>query len=595
MHIVTSNRQKTTLVRFSVAALAVAAALPCGAAVAQKPAQGAEPQSFVTGRILVMPRAGLSDAALAKVLGENGGGKARRIGKSELRIVDLPAGKERAMVDRLARHPHIKFAEMDRIVRPTLVTNDPYLGSQWHLPKIGADVAWDTASGTSITIAILDTGVDSTHPDLSSRIVPGWNIYDNNSNTADVYGHGTKVAGSAAAAYNNGAGVAGVAGAAKIMPIRISAVDGGASLSAMAQGLTWAADHGARVANISYLCADSSSVLSAASYMKSKGGLVTSAAGNYSVQETFPASASMIPVSSVDSNDVKASSSSYGAYVSMSAPGVGIYTTTNGGGYASVSGTSFASPVTAGAIALLMSANPSLANTEIEKLLFSTAVDLGAAGRDIMYGSGRVNAAAGVLAAKAAVSTSDSTAPTASISAPLGSSTVSGLVPVNVTAADNVGVTRVELRANGVLLATDSAAPYAFSWDSSKVVNGMSSLVATAYDAAGNAGVSTTVAVNVANVTIADVTPPTVAIGNPVNGSTVTGNVTISVTASDDGGASGISQTLVVNGKTVATATGSALSYNWNTRKLAKGTYTVQAVAKDKAGNTTTRSVQVSK
>ena len=595
MHNTNTTNRNSELGRFAVAAVSLAAALACGGAAAQASAVNSGEPAFAPGRILVMPRAGLPDAALGKILNDNGGGKARRVGKSELRIVDLPAGNERSMVEKLSRHPHVKFAEVDRLLNPSLVTNDPYLGSQWHIPKIGADTAWNSANGGNVTIAIIDTGVDSAHPDLAGRLVSGWNFFDNNSNTADVYGHGTKVAGTAAAAFNNGVGVAGVAGNARIMPIRISSTTGSASLSAMAQALTWAADRGAKVANISYLCADSSSVLSAASYFKSKGGLVTTAAGNYSVAEAFPATTAMIPVSSVDSNDTKASSSSYGAYVSMSAPGVGIYTTTNGGGYASVSGTSFASPVTAGTIALMMSANPLLANTEIEKLLFATAVDLGTAGRDTMYGYGRVNAAAGVQAALTRVSTADSSAPSATISAPLGSSTVTGPVPVNVSAADNVGVTKIELLVNGTLVATDTATPYAMSWDSTKVANGTASLVARAYDAAGNAANSATVVVNVANIVIADTTQPLVKIGNPINGSKVNGSVLISVAASDDSGSAGISQTLVINGKNVATATGGLLSYNWNTRKLLAGTYTVQAVARDVAGNSASQSVQVSK
>jgi thermitase len=581
---------------FTVAALATAAAIVCTPAAAQ--GNSGKTEAFAPGRILAMPRAGMPDAALDKLVKENGGSKARRVGQSELRIIDVPPGLEKEMVDRLARHPHFKFAELDRIVPPNLVTNDPYLGSQWHVPKIGAGVAWDKAKGDGVTIAILDTGVDSAHPDLSSRIVPGWNIYDNNANTADVYGHGTKVAGSAAAAFNNGIGVAGVAGNAKIMPIRISSATGGATLSAMAQGITWAADHGARVANISYVSAESSSVRSAGDYMKSKGGLVTTSAGNYGTDAGIAATTSVIPVSATDSNDAKASWSSYGAFVAMSAPGVGIYTTTNGGGYAAVNGTSFASPVTAGVVALIMSANPKLTSSEVEKVLFSTAVDLGTAGRDPFFGHGRANAAAAVQAALTTTSTVDATAPAASISAPLGSSTVSGLVPVNVSATDNVGVTKVELRVNGSLVGADTSSPFGFSWDSTKVANGMASMVVTAYDQAGNAGTSAPVSVNVANssvTVVADTTPPSVVISNPGSGAKVSGTVSVNVSASDNSGVSALSQKLYINGKLVASTTGGSLSYRWNTRKIASGSYTIQALAADAAGNQATQSVQVNK
>jgi hypothetical protein len=244
-----------------------------------------------------------------------------------------------------------------------------------------------------------------------------------------------------------------------------------------------------------------------------------------------------------------------------------------------------------------MSANPRLSSAEVENILFSTAVDLGAAGRDIYFGHGRVNAAAAVEAALRMAPASDMQAPSVAISAPTGYSSVSGLVAVNATAADNVGVARVELRVNGSLVATDGTAPFAFSWDSTKVANGMASLTATAYDAAGNAGASAAVAVNVANSNgvVADTTPPSLTIRNPSDGSRVGTKVTITAAASDDSGTAGLKQVLLIDGRQVATATGGTLSYTWNTRKLSAGTHTVQVTATNAAGNRATQSVRVSK
>lgn len=589
-------------VLFRKSSLCAAIVAVCLSAAGHAGAQSAGPrqaasESYVSGRILVMPRAGLPEAALDKILKDNASGRGRRVGRSELRIVDLPRGLEKQAVEKLSRHPHIEFAELDRLLEPRLVTSDPYLGSQWHLPRIGADVAWDSANGTGVVIAILDSGVDSTHPDLAGKIVPGWNVYDNNSNTADVEGHGTEVAGAAAASFNNGLGVAGVAGAARIMPIRISGTDGWASLSAMATGLTWAADHGARVANISYVASSSSSVNSAASYMKSKGGLVTSSAGNYARDEGIAATTAQIPVSATDGNDNLTSWSSYGNHVALAAPGAGIYTTTRGGGYAAMSGTSYSAPITAGVAALVMSANPRLSSAEVEKLLFSTAIDLGSAGRDVYFGHGRVNAAAAVRAALSTSTTSDTTAPTVSLSSPTASSTVSGLVPVNVSASDNVGVTKVELRVNGAVIGTDVASPFAFSWDSSQVANGTATLTAVAYDGAGNIGTSTAVSVNVSNVAAApaapDTTAPTVALRNPVNGATVKGTVTIQGSASDDTGTANLRSTLYINGRVVASGTGGSLTYQWNSNKAGTGTHTIQMVTADAAGNTGSSTVSV--
>jgi hypothetical protein len=158
-----------------------------------------------------------------------------------------------------------------------------------------------------------------------------------------------------------------------------------------------------------------------------------------------------------------------------------------------------------------------------------------------------------------------------------------------------VGVARVDLVVNGTVVATDTSAPYSFSWNSAGVANGMANLVAIAYDAAGNAGKSSTVAVNVANGTttqVADTTPPAVAINNPVAG-TVSGNVAVSVAASDNAGAAGISTVLKIDGVTRAQGTGGSLGFTWNTRKAGAGQHTLTAVASDAAGNTSSTSVTV--
>jgi thermitase len=548
------------------------------------------------GRLLLGARAGLSDTELGTLL-KGHGGKARRIGRSDLHIATVPVGSEKAIAALLAKHPQLKFAELDRRMEPSFVANDPYLGSQWHINKIGANTAWDNAQGSGITIAILDSGVDGTHPDLSARMVAGWNFYDNNANASDANGHGTAVAGAAAAAMNNGTGVASVAGQAKIMPVRISDANGYAYWSTIAQGLNWAADNGARVANISYAAGGSSAVQSAAQYMKSKGGLVIVAAGNNGVDEMIAPTTSLIIVSATDSTDTKTSWSSYGSAVSVAAPGQDIWTTVRGGGYQAWWGTSLASPVVAGVVGLMMSAKPSLSSSQIESLLFSSASDIGTAGRDPLYGYGRVNASAAVQASLSTAA-ADTQAPSASIAAPLANSTVSSLVAVDVTAIDNVGVSKVELRVNGKTVATDSVAPFGFSWDSSTVANGMNNLVAYAFDAAGNSAGSTVVAVNVSNADKslpADTTAPTVSITNPAPGAKVSGTLNIASSASDNSGAAGIQQTLSINGKQVASGSGATLSYSWNTRKAATGSHTIQIVAQDAAGNKTTTSVSVSK
>ncbi|WP_426318008.1 S8 family serine peptidase [Pseudoduganella sp. R-43] len=465
-------------------------------------ASAAQPEFFASGRVLVEPRAGLTMEVVSQIFKENGGNRAHKLGQSNIHVLVVPVGAERAMVNKLKHNPHFKFAELDRAVPVATAANDPYLGSEWHINKIAANTAWDSSQGAGVTIAILDSGVDSGHADLAGNLVAGYNAYDDNTNTADVCGHGTKVAGTAAAISNNALGVAGVAGRAKIMPIRIAFVSAGscyAYFSTMASGLTWAADHGARVANISYASVPTSSaVQSAANYLRSKGGLLFVSAGNYNRNEGFTPTNTMVPVSATDPNDARASFSSYGAFVALSAPGLGIYTTVSGGGYGGVNGTSFSSPIAAAVAALVMSANPVLTPDQVQDILFNTAIDLGTAGRDIYFGFGRVNAAGAVAAALAAPAP-DTVAPTVSILSPEGSITVSGLVAIDLAASDDKGVVRVDLKVNGTVVASDTSAPYGFSWNSNGVANGMNSLAVIAYDAAGNADTSTVSQVNVAN------------------------------------------------------------------------------------------------
>jgi thermitase len=566
------------------------------AAQAAPPEQRGKPAAtWVKGHILVQPRAGLSDVEFDKALATQGGKAVGRLGNLDIYVVSLPpTASEQAVANALAHHPNIKFAEVDRLVAPALVPNDAYYGSEWHLQTINAPIAWNTSVGTGVTVAILDSGIDATHPDLVGQLVPGWNFYDNNSNTADVYGHGTLVAGVVAALGNNGLGVAGVAWGARLMPVRVTDTSGIGTLSAFANGLTYAADHGARVANLSFPVQSSASTQAAAQYFVNKGGIVFNSAGNYAALDSTPASNALVSVSATANTDVLASWSSYGPYVDVSAPGVGIWTTSLGGGYSAVSGTSFSSPLSAGVAALMMSANPSLAPSQIVSLLETSAVDLGAAGYDDDYGYGRVNAAAAVIAA-AQAKAADVQAPSVAISSPTGG-TVSGIVPINVSASDNVGVSRVDLLVSGTLLASDISAPYAFSWNSTALAGSSASLVARAYDAAGNATSSTAVIVAVAGTVTPpppDTTAPTVTITNPGNGSVVNGLITVSAKAGDNVGVASLS--LYLDGAMMSTGNSSSVSFKWNTRKAASGTHTISATAKDASGNQTSTTIQVKK
>ena len=270
--------------------------------------------------------------------------------------------------------------------------------------------------------------------------------------------------------------------------------------STVAQGLTWAADHGARVANISYEGASASSTIqSAASYFRSKGGVVFAAAGNTGGLDNTAPTGVMTIVAATQETDTVATWSTYGSFVDISAPGNNILTTAKGGGYQYWWGTSLATPVAAATAALILSRRPDLTPAQVDAALTSSATDKGTAGYDIHYGAGRVNAAAALqqVGGIAPPPPVDVTAPTVAIASPTGGS-VAGTITVGVNASDNVGVVRVDLRVNGATVVSDTSAPWQASWNSASAPNGSVTLTAAAYDAAGNYAVSTPVVVTVA-------------------------------------------------------------------------------------------------
>lgn len=316
-------------------------------------------------------------------------------------VVTVDPAQRVDKLNELARSPDVAFAAPIYRYEPQLVPNDPSYGGQYHHALIGNTSAWDATTGSNaIPIAILDTGVDANHPDLAGKVRTGFNFHDNNTNTSDTRGHGTATAGAAAAVGNNGTGVAGVAWNCPIIPCRISDSTGAAYSDTIAAAIKWAADNGARVINCSYGPLQGDTVIeSAAQYARNKGVLVLVSSGNEGVRDSSAQSGSIMFVGATNSNDSIVSWSTTGPAVKIVAPGDRILTTQRGGGYANFSGTSFSSPIVAGAAALVMSANPNLYANEVEALLTATAKDLGATGRDESYGFGRLDVQAAVQAA----------------------------------------------------------------------------------------------------------------------------------------------------------------------------------------------------
>ena len=472
-----------------------------GALLTGAAAQAQQATQWIDGELLIGFRAGVGPAGRSALYRELGATFVEDVG-SNLRVVRVrvPAPAHDARLRALQGRPEVRFAEKNYVFEPALLPNDPQYASQWHLPRIQAPQAWDTTQGApGAVIAILDSGIDATHPEFAGKLVAGYNTYSNTTTTTDQYGHGTEVAGAAGALTNNGQGIAGVAGAAPIMPVRVTDSRGRATSASLASGISWATDHGARVVNLSFNgVAGNSTIGTAAQYAVSHGTLVVAASGNCGCVDPTPDNPYILSVSATDEADAVAGFSSTGPFVDLAAPGNNILTTERYGLYAAVSGTSVASPIVAGVAGLMFAANPTLTPAIATQLIEATAVS-STGGYSESFGYGRVDAAAAVIAAAGYVPPADTTAPTVALAAPANGVTVSGTTVVDVAASDDVGVVKVDLYVDGVYFVSDTASPYSFAWDTTTLVDGWHTLQATAADAAGNAASSTTISVTVAN------------------------------------------------------------------------------------------------
>jgi len=306
-----------------------------------------------------------------------------QIAQIRVKVLKVPEGKVETIVNALSHNPNVEFVEPNYLAEPSVIPNDPSFGQQWGLTKIQAPGGWDiTRGGTTVKIAILDTGIDQNHPDLAGKIVANRNC-TSSATADDQYGHGTHVAGIAAAVTNNAAGVAGVGYDCRLMNVKVLGDNGSGAYDWIASGICWAADNGAKVINMSLGGGGGSdTLLNAVNYAWGKGCVIVASAGNSNTTAaSYPAYyTNCIAVGASDQNDQRASFSNYGsAWVDVAAPGVSIYSTipnhanyisTNylGGvlNYGSLNGTSMASPFVAGLAGLLW-ASGAATNTAVRQ------------------------------------------------------------------------------------------------------------------------------------------------------------------------------------------------------------------------------------
>jgi len=472
---------------------------------------------------------------------------------------------------------YVEEAIPEYIAYPAVVPNDTYYANNWghnntaQLPAytayghtgsgvgtVGFDsdaqLAWNQSQGygsASIIIAIIDTGVDTAHPDL--RLVTGYDFGDNDSNPMDNSaepGHGTACSGISAAKANNSLGVTGIAGGCSVMPLKVANSDGEMYFTAIENALTYAADNNAHIASMSLGATDveegdSPSTDAALNYAYNSGVALFAATGNEDNSTiSYPANeTSVISVGAASpSGQRKSASSSDGEYwwgsnyginsqnnkkaVDIMAPtilpatditGTGNGYNTSGDYYLWFNGTSCATPYAAGVAALLLSKDPSLTPAQVFSKLTSTATDMiidGGAGWDRYTGYGMVNA-------NAALNTIESGMPTCIITSPANGTTfaLNSAITIDVNASDSNGtITSVKFYINNILYYTDNSSPYSYNWNSTGFTAGTYTIKAKATDNSNNETTN--------EISISLIQPVTQAIIG--TGTSVTGNSTAS-------------------------------------------------------------------
>jgi subtilisin family serine protease len=322
-----------------------------------------------------------------------------------VQVLVLPTtARAAATAASLRSQPGVQWAEVDTAVHAMRTPNDPMFQQQWALTTVHAPAAWDAETGrrNHVVTAVLDTGVDASHPELLGHIRAGGDFIDGDANPADEFGHGTAVAGVIAASANNKLGVAGISWGTTVLAERVLGTDGSGSMCTVAAGIVDAVDAGAKVLNLSLGGAGDACPLitsKALEYAHDHGALVVVSAGNdaqHGNPVDYPAGcAGALAVGATDPRDRKAAFSEHGPQVDITAPGVQILTTSwekgDQHGFAFDSGTSLSAPIVSGAAALLFSRLPDWTPDQVRARLLATAQDKGKRGRDDYFGAGIVD------------------------------------------------------------------------------------------------------------------------------------------------------------------------------------------------------------
>jgi thermitase len=355
---------------------------------------------YVAGELLVAYEPGTSAQTEQAVVRRSGGRTAEDLSE-RIRLLAFPGirrntseqARERALQRRLEDlrdEPGVAAADYNHLYKASFVPDDPRYAGQWGLRKAAFPGAWNDTRGAGAKIAIVDSGIDSNHPDIGGKISAQRDFVAGDAVANDPFGHGTQVAGIAAALTNNGKGVAGGCPSCKLLVARVLNERGDTYTSTLVSGINWSANSGADVINLSINGPDNGSLETAINAAAASGAVIVASAGNNRGPRYPAAYSKVIAVSATNKNDGLAYFSNYGTYVDLAAPGTNILSTRAGGGYDEASGTSESAPFVAALAGLLASEGKT--SSEIRQRMQSTATDLGASGDDPKFGHGRINA-----------------------------------------------------------------------------------------------------------------------------------------------------------------------------------------------------------
>ena len=386
-------------------------------------------------QVILEFKKGVTDEQINERLSQYNATIIKRIDALNLILVEVPKGQGDAMLDAFKKDNLVEEAQPNYLYEAS--TNDTSYGLQWYLKNTGqpirnlppgtpgADInveaAWTVTKGNGVKIAILDTGIDPNHPDLSSKIVARKNFTTQNEDIGDRNGHGTHLAGIAAAVTDNSVGIAGTCPQCQLMIVKVLGDEGEGFDSSIIAGIIWAADQGAKVINMSLGAPSPNPFMqNAVNYAWGKGVVIIAAAGNghctngepddsrtcprdYTTKSYPAAYLNVFSVAATDNKDIKASFSTFGSWVTVAAPGASIYSTvptyryrlleigkTQSLNYDYLNGTSMATPIVSGVAGLVWTSSHGTSNANVVQRLCATSDKI--TGTGTFWSCGRINA-----------------------------------------------------------------------------------------------------------------------------------------------------------------------------------------------------------